>query len=66
MRAFLSCPSIGFGKSDGQNLAAAGTARLQNVAACAGLHAGAEAMNLGTLTLLGLVSTEHCEQRLQS
>ena len=44
--------------SGGQDLAAAGTAGLQDVAAGAGLHAGAEAVDLGTLTLLGLIGTD--------
>ena len=47
--------------SDGQNLAAACATCLQYVAACAGLHAGTESVYLGTLTLLGLISTKHCK-----
>ena len=42
-----------------ENLAAAQTTGLQDVAAGLGLHAGTEAVNLGALTLLGLISTEH-------
>lgn len=41
----------------GQNLAAAGATGLQNVAAGASLHARAETVHLGTLTLLGLIRT---------
>ena len=46
------------GRLSGQNLAAAGATGLQNIAAGAGLHAGTEAMHLGTLTLLGLIGTD--------
>ena len=42
----------------GQNLASASATGLQDIAASAGLHAGAEAVHLGSLTLLGLVSTD--------
>ena len=48
-------------KSDRQLLAAAAAARSQNPAAVPCRHAGAEAMDLIALTLLGLISTKHFE-----
>jgi hypothetical protein len=47
-------------RSGGQNLAALRAARGQNLAAVAGSHSFTEAVNLGTLTLLRLIGTEHC------
>ena len=45
--------------SSGQNLAAAGATGLQNIAAGAGLHAGTEAVALGTLTSVRLIGALH-------
>ena len=46
-------------ESGGQNLAALGTTAGQNLAAVGGSHSLAEAMNLGAMTLSGLVGTLH-------
>ena len=52
------CATSLHGALRGQDLAAARATGLQNVAAGAGLHAGAEAVHLGSLTLLGLKGTD--------
>ena len=44
----------------GQTGTTLGTTARQNLAAVAGGHSLAEAVLLGTLTLLGLIGTEHC------
>ena len=45
--------------ADGQLLTTTGAAARQDVAASLGLHAGAEAVGFGPLTVVGLVSTLH-------
>ena len=52
-------PPCPMSESDGQDLAAACTTGLENVAACSGLHAGAEAMDLFMLTVFGLECSFH-------
>ena len=42
-----------------ESLSALGTSSLENVSAVSGLHSLAEAMLLFSLTLLGLVGSEH-------
>ena len=49
----------GGGASGGQNLAASCTAAGQNLAAIGGSHSLAEAMDLGTMTIAGLIGTLH-------
>ena len=49
----------GGGASGGQNLAASCTAAGQNLAAIGGSHSLTETVNLGTVTIAGLVGTLH-------
>ena len=57
-RFTCSLPNAAF-SSGGQNLAALSAATGQNLAAVGGSHSLAEAMNLGTVALSGLIGTLH-------
>ena len=57
-RFTCSLPNAAF-SSGGQNLAALSAATGQNLAAVGGSHSLAEAMNLGAVTLGGLIGTLH-------